>query len=108
VIQHDQMFKLCCRAADEAVGIIRDAIGFDPEKEPYDVERADATMASITYLAAVIIGKLLAHFDESEEAQVCNHIISQAIGLSKVGKHVAAKEEERKNSPIILPGDNDA
>jgi hypothetical protein len=111
VIHPERIFKLACEAAEAGAQHIHDVIEFDPREEPIDPEKADAVVATITYMAAVVIGRLITNFPPEEVPAMCNHIVSQAMGLAQASANARKAQEEaqaRPDSPIILPGDTNA
>ena len=100
------MLALACKSANLAVQNIFDEIGFNPEKEVLDTERADAAFGTISIMASVIIGKLVTPMDAQEIPKACDHIVSQALGMVKASQDALVqlkKQAEENKSPIILP-----
>lgn len=109
MIQTEALFKLACEASEAGVAHIFEKIGFDPTAEPLDTEKADASFAAISAMASVLVGKLVANMEPKEVPDVCNHIISQALGMVQASQQALERREKQQKSPIILPkGHTDA
>lgn len=99
------MLNLACSSAELAVANIYEKIGFNPDEEVLDTEKADATFATITTMCSVLIGKLITHTDASDTPKVCDRIISDAIGMVQSSKlaleQLRKKQAESGSLPII-------